>query len=164
MKILCTCQNAHLLKVVQRKNHIVHTFWPTADKYSLPQFPSPFLLPAFTASTSVLMCDRCSTRFDKAIGKHSSAEKARVPNLKWICSQMWTSNHLRILFLLHLMMWTVPFGLNGYTSTFLPSNCKVKNHSLTMQCLSSRWKGRGYTQFLLQFLLQFPAHTVTLPF
>ena len=74
---------------------------------------------------------------------------------KWICSQMWTSNHLRILFFLHLAMWTVPFGSNEYTSTHLPSNCKVKNHSLTMQCLSSRWKGRGYMQFLLLTLSHF---------
>ena len=35
------------------------------------------------------------------------------------------------------------FGLNRYTSTHLPSNCKVKNHSLTMQRLLHFRKGGG---------------------
>ena len=131
-------------------------------QYFLPPFPSPSP-PSFYSQHHCLhvwlMLDTISQGYREA----QLLRRLECPTWKWICSQMWTSNHLRILFLLHLVMWTVPFGSNRYTSTHLPSNCKVKNHSLTMQCLSSRWKGRGYMQILLQFLLQFPAHTVTLP-
>ena len=57
----------------------------------------------------------------------TAAEKARVPNLEnGFVHKCEPSNHLCIPFLLHLVMWTVPFGSNGYTSTHLPSNCKSR--------------------------------------
>ena len=110
---------------------------------STPSFPSPSP-PSFYSQHHCLHVWLILHKISQGyIGKHSCREGSSAQLENGFVHKCELSNHLRILFLLHLVIRTVPFGSNGYTSKHLPSNCKVKNHSLTMQVSFFKMKGEG---------------------